>query len=246
MTKTIFVPRGICLLYSSRHRQRDDFLRSRSTQYLGATVQRRAGGEHVVQQDEAFAGEGGRVADGECAVHISRAGFGVEFGLGRGVFHPAHISFQRGNLERAAKPVGEVFGLVELALTQFARMQRHGNDGVDFAPVDPLLRGAQQPIHQMRAEIHLAIVFEAQDTVARDAFGPAGADGPAEIEAQILAITAHERVVRDRARERRGALSAKRRFNELGGRQTGEADDAGFGVGERTGAERAVARPDQV
>ena len=98
----------------------------------------------------------------------------------------------------------------------------------------------------MRAEIHFAVIFEAQDAVARDAFGPAGADGPAEIKAQVLAVAAHEGVAGDRAREWRSALPAKRRFDELGRRQTRGADDAGVRVAERTGAERAVARPDQV
>ena len=98
----------------------------------------------------------------------------------------------------------------------------------------------------MRAEIHLAIVFETQDAVARDAFGPAGADSLAEIEAQVLAIAAHEGIARDGARERRGALPSKRWFDEFGGGQARGTDDTGVRVGQRTGAERAIARPDQV
>lgn len=148
------------LLHPSCHCQRDHFSGSGSAQRLGATVHCGSCCKNIVQDHEPFALENLVVAHGERVSEVLHTRFGIEFRLGGRILHSSQIPLQHGHIDHLALSRRQVLRLIELPLSQLAWMQRHGNDGVDLPPVDPALRRTQQPVHQMPAEIHFAIVFE--------------------------------------------------------------------------------------
>ena len=185
-------------------------------------MQRRAGGEDVVDDDIARDGvDGSSGGEDERPGYVLAALLSAESGLRDGLVLLAKQRLSPAAGDEGGEPLGDAFGLIIAAVASAGGVQGDGDqDGASQMPAEDLIfdgRGGEV-IGQERA----TFVFDAVDDPAGGSAGAEGADRPAERRSEVEAVRA-------------GAVTLEDAFKGMAAAQTagvgnpGEQGDAGGG-----------------
>ena len=165
-------------------------------QYLGTFVKGGPGGEDIVDEQDVPSGKGALAAgfggEGECTLEVGKSAFAVEHGLAGGIALTAQ-TWDEGELCVAMEAAGDFAGLVESAVAQFSRMQRHGGDEPVLAGLDSrFFKGFEQEMAEHHSEVELAIVFKMMNEVAHETAAFITGEGEVKGCRAVLAIGAND------------------------------------------------------
>ncbi len=174
--------------HANIHRCRTGFQKG-----IGAGPQRGAGGEHIIDQHDTLTGNAFLIAranrKGATDIFPARLGtLATLMGLARAFQGIAEI----GPAETPRHRPGQLRGLVEAAMQQPERMQRHRHD--DIGLCNHIGAGAFEPAGQHRREIKAVAILEAEDQTTDRVIIDAGRPCPTEgkgFVAAVIAVRAH-------------------------------------------------------
>jgi hypothetical protein len=199
-------------------------------EFFGAGAGGQAGGENIVDEEDAFLVEFFSSDVGEGIFDVGDAVVEVEVGLRVGVADALHQIGAGWNAGCGGKAGGEAFGLVEAAAALFPRVQRNGDDEIDWLEFEIGRSVFDEKFGEEGFEPFFAIVFEAMDDLFDEAVVLNGGAGRGELEFEVEAISAGESE-RNLAFIPEAADFAERRADRADGARVGAAVFADEGIG---------------
>lgn len=186
-------------------------------QDAGALLGGGAGGEDVVDKEDAAAANSVVGAEGEGAAKVAQASVAIEPGLGEGVAAAAE-GVLGGDAGGAGEFDGEFAALIVTAKHFPPWVEGDGDEepvGGEIGEVDEAFvsQGLAEEGGEEAAELKVAFVFESVDEVTNEAFGTVAGGGEVEFEVAVLAVPAAE-VVGEIAGVGLSAVGTVGRFNK--------------------------------
>ena len=197
-------------------------------QYQSALVQGRAGGHHIVQQQQVFSTHLGILAHGERFPQVLHSFHAVKPRLSIGV-PTALKTAHHGQLGSFCECFGKSLSLIESAFPQSCRMKRHRYQAVDRIRLDSgVLHPFDQGLGEHPPQIKLASVLKPMNQIPQNASRQPSGYHAIKSRSAIFAVWAGE-FSRYQTIERSGTAPAKRCPDTRRGRQAIPAEkDAQF------------------